>query len=56
MMDGNIIHGDYNTYEIDENNLLAVTWDSQNEGDKIKLQFVKLTTRSEENIKSFKKR
>lgn len=55
MIDGNVIHGDYNTYEIDENNLLAVTWDSQNEGDKIKLQFVKLTTRSEENIKSFKK-
>lgn len=55
MIDGNVIHGDYNTYEIDENNLLAVTWDSQNEGDKIKLQFAKLTTRSEANIKSFKK-
>ncbi|MCH5715577.1 hypothetical protein [Niabella hibiscisoli] len=55
MIDGNIIHGDYNTYEIDENNLLSVTWDGQNEGDKIKLHFVKLTTRSEENIKNFKK-
>jgi hypothetical protein len=54
MIDGNVIHGDYNTYEIDENNLLAVTWDSQNEGDKIKLQFAKLTTRSEANIKSLK--
>lgn len=54
MIDGNIVHGDYNTYEIDENNLFAVTLDNLNEGDKIKLQFLKLTTRSEANIKNFK--
>jgi hypothetical protein len=54
MLDGDVIHGDYNTYEIDENNLYAVTWDSRNEGDKIKLRFAKLTTKSEANIKSFK--
>jgi hypothetical protein len=54
MIDGNIVHGDYSTHEIDENNLFAITLDGLNESDKIKLQFLKLTTRSEANIKNFK--
>lgn len=54
MIDGNIVHGDYNTYEIDENNLFAITLDPENTKDKIKLQFVKLTTKSEASIKYFK--
>lgn len=54
MIDGNIVHGDYNTHEIDENNVFAVTWDGLNANDKIKLIFIKLTTKSEANIKNFK--
>lgn len=54
MIDGNIVHGDYNTHEIDENNLFAITFDPENTKDKIKLQFVKLTTKSEASIKNFK--
>ena len=54
MIDGNIVHGDYDTHEIDENNLFAITLDSQNTKDKIKLQFIKLTTKSEASIKNFK--
>jgi len=54
MIDNNIVHGDYNKYEIDENNLYAITMDSQNEKDKIKLDFLKLTTKSEASIKNFK--
>ncbi|HLT42419.1 MAG TPA: hypothetical protein VKZ95_06910, partial [Sphingobacteriaceae bacterium] len=53
-IDGNIAHGDYETYEIDENNLFAITLDNYNTEDKLKLQFLKLTTRSEESIKNFK--
>lgn len=53
-IDGNIVHGNYETYEIDENNLYAITLDSYNTEDKIKLQFLKLTTKSEANISNFK--
>ena len=53
-IDGNIAHGDYNTLEIDENNLYAITLDGNNTKDKIKLQFLKLITKSEANIKNFK--
>ena len=54
MIDGKIVHGDYDTNEIDENNLFAITLDSQNTEDNIKLQFIELTTKSEASIKNFK--
>jgi hypothetical protein len=53
-IDGNIAHGDYDTYKIDENNLYAVGLDIQNTTDKIQFRLLKLTTRSEANIKNFK--
>ena len=53
-IDGNIIHGDYDTYEIDENNLYAIGLDIQNTTDKIEFRLLKLTTKSEANIKNFK--
>jgi len=53
IMDGKVVHGDYNTYEIDENNLYAITLDLRNKKeDKNKNQFILLTTKTEANIKN----
>jgi len=53
-IDGNIAHGDNDTYEIDENNLYAITLDQKYTKDDINLHFIKLTTKSEANIERFK--
>ena len=53
MIDGLIVRGDCDTYEIDENNLYSITADLQNsKDDKIKFQFLKLTTKSDPNFKN----
>ena len=54
IIDGNIIHGDNDTYEIDENNLYATTLDQKYTKDDISIHFIKLTTKSEANINNFK--
>src|SRR5690606_2954080 len=54
IIDGNIIHGDNDTYEIDENNLYATTLDQKYSKDDISIHFIKLTTKSEANINNFK--
>src|SRR5690554_5447043 len=41
IIDGNIIHGDNNTYEIDENNLYATTLDQKYTKDDISIHFIK---------------
>lgn len=53
-IDGKIANGDYETYEIDENNLYAITSGNGNIEDKIKFQVIELTTKSEASIKNFK--
>ena len=54
IIDGNIAHGDNDTYEIDQNNLYAITLDREYTKDNISIQFIKLTTKSDANISNFK--
>ena len=53
-IDGNIAHDDSDTYEIDENNLYAITLDQKYTKDDINIHFIKLTTKSEANIERYK--
>lgn len=55
MIDGSIIHADYDTYMVDENYILTIIVDKiENKQEKIDLGLIKLLTRSDENIKNSK--
>ena len=55
MIDGVIINGDYDSYVVDESNLLRIIIDKvENTKENIDLGLIKLLTKSEENIKKSK--
>ncbi|MDI3321193.1 hypothetical protein [Pinibacter soli] len=55
MIDGDIINADYDKYLIDENNVLQIIVDEiNNPKEKLQLEFVKVLTKTEENIKKSK--
>lgn len=55
MLDGNFITADYETYMVDETNLLTIIIDNlQTANEKIDLGLIKLLSKTEENIKARK--
>lgn len=55
MIDGSIINADYDSYMVDESNLLTIIVDKiENTKEKIDLGLIKLLTKSDENIKKAK--
>lgn len=53
-IDGSLINGDYDTYKIDENNLSSITIDHVKNLKEKNIVYLRLLTKSEENIKAFK--
>lgn len=55
MIDGNIVHADYDKYMVDENYLLQIVIDNiKNDKENIDLGLINILTKSEENIKKSK--
>lgn len=52
MIDGQIVKGEYNKWEIDEDNILSITLETvKNPGEKIDFVLLKILTKSQENIR-----
>ena len=55
MLDGNFITSDYETYMVDETNLLTIIIDNvQSVNEKMDIGLIKLLSKTEENIKARK--
>ena len=55
LIDGEFINGDYDKCMVDENNILSISVEKfENKNEKIEINFVKLLTKTEENIRKSK--